>query len=141
MESASTIPSNRAAGNRAFDPVSLAERRLGWLDGRQRVLAQNIANADTPGYRPRDVAPFARLLADAAGPDLAITSPGHIGPAGGALRARADRTALERTPNGNAVSLDEQALRIADTDSQHSLAVSLHRKYLALFRTALGRTS
>ena len=121
------------------NPLALAERRLGWLDSRQRVLAQNIANADTPGYRPQDVAPFARLLADAAGPDLAVTNAAHLAPAGGALRGRADRTAMERTPNGNAVSLDEQALRIAETDSQHSLAVSLHRKYLALFRTALGR--
>jgi flagellar basal-body rod protein FlgB len=45
------------------NPVTLAERRLSWLDGRQRVLAENVANADTPRYRARDVAPFARLLA------------------------------------------------------------------------------
>ncbi len=121
------------------NPISLAERRLAWLDRRQRVLSQNIANADTPGYQARDVAPFGRLLADAAGPDLAITNAAHIAPAGGALRGRVDRSAIERTPNGNGVSLDEQALRVAETDSQHSLAISLHRKYLALFRTALGR--
>jgi flagellar basal-body rod protein FlgB len=123
------------------DPISLAERRIGWLDRRQRVLAENVANADTPRYRAQDVAPFARLLADAAGPDLAITNAAHIAPRGGGLRTRVDRTAMEQTPNGNAVSLDEQALRIAETDSQHSLAMSLHRKYLALFRTALGRNS
>lgn len=122
-------------------PISLAERRLAWLDRRQRVLAENVANADTPRYLPRDVAPFARLLADAAGPDLAISHARHLAPKGAGLRARADRSAIERTPNGNAVSLDEQALRIAETDSQHSLAMSLHRKYLALFRTALGRNS
>jgi flagellar basal-body rod protein FlgB len=123
------------------NPVTLAERRLSWLDGRQRVLAENVANADTPRYRARDVAPFARLLADAAGPDLARTNAAHIAPQGGSLRPRADRMAMERTPDGNGVSLDEQALRIAETDSQHSLAMSLHRKYLALFRTALGRNS
>ena len=43
--------------------VSLAERRLAWLENRQRVLAQNIANADTPGYQPRDLRPFAETLA------------------------------------------------------------------------------
>jgi flagellar basal-body rod protein FlgB len=122
-------------------PISLAERRLAWLDSRQRVLAQNVANADTPGYRAQDVAPFARLLADAAGPDLAITNVAHIAPNGGAMRGRADRTGMERTPNGNAVSLEEQALRIADTDRQHNLAMSVYRKYLSLFRTALGRNS
>jgi flagellar basal-body rod protein FlgB len=125
----------------SHNPITLAERRLAWLDGRQRVLAQNVANADTPRYRAQDVAPFARLLADAAGPDLAVTNAAHIVPQGSGLRPRADRTAMERTPDGNGVSLDEQALRIAETDSQHSLAMSLHRKYLALFRTALGRNS
>jgi flagellar basal-body rod protein FlgB len=50
------------------------------------------------------------------------------------------RTA-ERTPNGNTVSLDEQAVRMAETDNAHALAMGLHRKYLAMFRTALGRTS
>jgi len=137
-----TRSGNTGLGNtNSVNPISLAERRLLWLDRRQGVLAQNIANADTPGYRPQDVAPFARLLADAAGPDLAITNPRHIAPQGGALRGRVDRTAVERTPNGNGVSLDEQALRIAETDTQHNLAMGLHRKYLALFRTALGRNS
>jgi len=123
------------------NPINLAERRLAWLDGRQRVLAENVSNADTPHYRAQDVAPFSRLLANAAGPDLAVTNVAHIAPRGGGLRPRADRTTMERTPDGNGVSLDEQALRIAETDSQHSLAMSLHRKYLALFRTALGRNS
>jgi len=123
------------------NPITLAERRLAWLDGRQRVLSENVANADTPRYRAQDVAPFARLLADAVGPGLAVTHAAHVAPQGGGLRPRADRAAMDRTPDGNGVSLDEQALRIAETDSQHSLAMSLHRKYLALFRTALGRNS
>jgi flagellar basal-body rod protein FlgB len=120
-------------------PVALAERRLGWLEQRQRVLAQNIANADTPHYRARDLAAFDRLLR-AAAPPLARTEAGHLQPAGGGgPRPRADRAATERTPNGNAVALDEQALKIADTDSAHALATGLHRRYLGMFRTALGR--
>lgn len=116
-------------------PVALVERRLHWLDQRQRVLAQNVSNADTPGYQARDVAPFAGRLGRA----LAATDARHLG-AGGVTRARDDRGTAERTPNGNGVSLDEQALRIAQTDQQHALAMSLHTRYLALFRTALGRT-
>jgi flagellar basal-body rod protein FlgB len=46
----------------------------------------------------------------------------------------------ERSPNGNAVSLDQQAMKVAETDQAHALAVGLHRKYLALFRAALGRS-
>ena len=120
-------------------PIGLAERRLAWLDGRQRVLSQNIAHADTPNYRPRDAAPFAATLAQAAGPGLATTDTRHLRVGGGAARARPDRAVGERSPNGNAVSLDQQAMKVAETDQAHALAIGLHRKYLNLFRTALGR--
>lgn len=122
-------------------PVALAERRLAWLDARQRVLSQNIAHADTPGYRPRDLPDFARLVLRQAGPavGLARTDDRHLAPAGDP-RARIDRQAAEVAPNGNAVSLDREALKVADTDTAHALALGLHRRWLGLFRTALGRT-
>lgn len=123
-------------------PVALAEDRIRWLERRQGVLARNVANADTPGYRPRDLLPFAQALARrAAQPPMARTDAAHLAPRGGsgADRARPDRLAAEEAPDGNAVSLDEQALRIADTDTAHALATGLHRRYLGLFRAALGR--
>ena len=120
--------------------IDLAERRLAWLEARQRVLSQNIANADTPGYQPRDLRPFAALLAGrAVAVPMAQTDPAHLRPAGADPRARIDRAAAERSRNGNAVALDEQALKVADTDTAHALATGLHRRYLGLFRTALGR--
>jgi flagellar basal-body rod protein FlgB len=129
------------------DPVALAERRLAWADRRQRVLAQNIANADTPAYRPRDITPFARMIAEAEGPPMARTQPAHLaprhaGPPGSgaeAARTRIDRQIGELSPNGNGVALDEQALRVADTDTAHALAMGLHRKLTGLVRLALGR--
>jgi flagellar basal-body rod protein FlgB len=126
-------------------PVALAERRLAWLEARQRVLSQNIAHADTPGYRPEDLRPFARLLATGALSGAAVpvarTDERHLSPTrgGGDPRAIADRRLVERSPNGNGVALDEQALKVADTDGAHALATALHRRYLGLFRTALGR--
>ncbi|CAA9227005.1 MAG: Flagellar basal-body rod protein FlgB, partial [uncultured Acetobacteraceae bacterium] len=57
------------------DLLQLTERRMAWLEARQRVLAGNIANADTPGYQPRDVRSFASVLAGAAGgPRMAATN-------------------------------------------------------------------
>jgi flagellar basal-body rod protein FlgB len=56
------------------------------------------------------------------------------------MLARPDRSATDRAPNGNAVSLDQEALKVAETDGAHSLAAALHRRYLGLFRTALGRS-
>lgn len=122
-------------------PLTLAERRLAWLEARQRVLAQNIAHADTPGYRPRDLPDFAGLLRRGAGQSvgLARTDQQHLAPARDP-RARPDRQAAEVAPNGNAVSLDREAMKVADTDSAHALALGLHRRWLGLFRTALGRT-
>jgi flagellar basal-body rod protein FlgB len=120
-------------------PVALAEQRLAWLDGRQRLLATNIANADTPGFRARDAVPFRDVLARRGGPPaLAATNARHLHPVGGPNRGLVAGVA-ERTPNGNAVSIDEQAVRIAENDQSHAMTMGLHRKYLALFRTALGR--
>ncbi len=121
-------------------PIALAEGRMRWLERRQAVLSQNIAHADTPGFRPRDLAPFAQSLAQQGAPVLAQTDPRHLSSAHGTdPQARPDRRLVERTPDGNGVALDEQALRVADTEQAHALAVSLHRRYLGLFRTALGR--
>ena len=117
--------------------VDLAERRIAWLEERQRVLAQNIANADTPGFRPRDLGSFQRSLAEAFG--MTQTTMRHLPGTGGTLRARVDGNATDRAPNGNAVSLDREAMRVADTDTAHALATGLYRRWVGLFRTALGR--
>jgi flagellar basal-body rod protein FlgB len=121
-------------------PVSLAERRLAWLDTRQRLLSQNVANADTPGFRPSDAVPFRQLLErHRPSATMVATDARHIRPSGAGALAVQDRRVAERTPNGNAVSLDQEAIRIAETDQAHALAMGLHRKYLGLFRMALGR--
>jgi flagellar basal-body rod protein FlgB len=119
-------------------PVALAESRMRWLDSRQRVLSQNVANADTPGFRPSDLRPFGQAVSAA----LMQTNTRHLGPAGGAdPRARVERRAPDRSMNGNGVALDREAMRIADTETAHALAVGLHRRFLGMFRTALGRNS
>lgn len=120
----------------------LAERRLGWIDQRQLVLAQNIANADTPGYQARDLPSFAKVLAgSAAGAGLARTEAGHLSGGRGAGASQADRMLrpTERAPDGNAVSVERELMKVADMDTQQTLVTSLYRKYLGMFRTALGK--
>ncbi len=138
------IPRTRqgAAGGQAPQGslVALTERRLGWLDRRQAVLAQNVAHADTPGYRPRDVIGFRQHLAGQLGPALARTQPGHLGPSRpGQAGSQPDRAVAEATPDGNAVSLDREAMRIAETDTAHALAMAVHRSFTGMFRLTLGR--
>ncbi len=118
----------------------LAERRLAWADQRQAVLAQNVANANTPGWQPRDVAPFAATMADQASFDLTRTDPGHLAGTSdaGILGAKTVRPS-GREPDGNAVSLDQELTKIADTDTTQSLVTTIYHTYLGLFRTALGQ--
>jgi flagellar basal-body rod protein FlgB len=117
----------------------LAEQRLRWLDQRQQVLAQNIANADSPGYAGRDLRPFAAHLA-AAPAAQARTQAGHMQGSIGRDQARRDTKPSETTLSGNRVSLDEQLMKVSDTEIHQGLTSTLYRKYLGLFRTALGRS-
>jgi flagellar basal-body rod protein FlgB len=122
----------------AADPIALAELRLRWLERRQTVLAQNVANADTPGYVARDLSPFGVALASSQ--VLALTDPRHVRGSGavGDARALRERRSQDVAPNGNAVSLDEQAIRIAETDQAHALAMALHRRWITLVRSTLS---
>ncbi|MDE2006007.1 MAG: flagellar biosynthesis protein FlgB [Rhodospirillales bacterium] len=114
----------------------LAARRLGWLAGRQTLLAQNIANSDTPGYTPRQPAPFAAMLSDTAG-TLLRNSPRHL--AGRAVSDAARRADTNgRQPDGNSVSLDMQLKAIADTTTAQTLVTTIYTKYLAMFRLVIG---
>lgn len=112
----------------------LADRRLAWVDQRQALLSQNVANADTPGFTAQDVAPFASRLSAA----LTATNPAHFG-AVAAPSALARTRPHERAPDGNAVAMEDQLGKIADTASTQALVLNLYRKYAGLFRTALGR--
>jgi flagellar basal-body rod protein FlgB len=120
-------------------------RRMAWLGERQGVLAQNVANADTPGYVAQDVKPpsFAELLSGAGGRlKLATTAPGHVVPvqAGDSFRL-APQKVTERAPNGNAVQLEDQMMKISDTANDYALTTSLYRQQLGLFKLVLGRSS
>ena len=125
------------------DVFALAEKRLAWIGQRQDVLAQNIANANTPGYAARDIKPFGDVLA-AEARRVASGRPGFTqvlasGTETGRGAAPVDRTVNERAMDGNAVALDEQLQKVAETDTAHQLAMNLYKKYANLFKTALGR--
>jgi flagellar basal-body rod protein FlgB len=127
--------------------LGLIRDRLGWLGQRQRVLAENLANADTPGFRPRDLVPFAERLStvvrEPAAP-LTATDKRHLAVEGGAAaeaRSRRQRTVYETTPSGNAVVLEEQMAKVHDTATTHRLATQLYRKYLGLVRIAVSSKS
>jgi flagellar basal-body rod protein FlgB len=119
----------------------LAEQRLAWTDKRQEVLAQNIANLDTPGFRPRDLPSFAGALRQASSAAPVRTQPGHMaGTSGDLLQAMLPERPALHAPDGNAVSLDEQLVKVTETGTNQALVTSIYKKYVGLFGLALGRS-
>lgn len=101
---------------------------------RQVVISQNVANADTPGYRARDVASFADYL-DQPGVMDTLRS--------GRIQAlappRLNATDDPASPNGNTVSLEQEMMRAAETRQSHDLALAVYGSARGILRTALGR--
>lgn len=122
----------------AIGLLDLAEQRLKYLGARQSVLAANVANADTPGWKARDLQPFAAVLAGTGASVPAQTDPRHLpGTASGAPGGKT--LSGEQAPDGNQVSLDQQLEKIAQTDSDHEAVTAIYRRYVGMFKEALGR--
>ncbi len=135
--------------------------KIGWLESRQKTLAQNIANADTPGYRPIDAAPleFKDLVAKSSTSKLSLAA-GQNGPASGPASPRLNNTdqahmnlngsasekepdtktqrrTYETAPAGNAVVLEEQLLKMGENYADHRLMTNLYQKNVDLIKSSL----
>ena len=124
--------------------LSMLRTRMQWHGERQQVLAENVANADTPRFRPRDLAePRRAQLAGAGGGavPLARTSAMHVSAsaASGSQFEAERRGKYETRPTGNAVSLEDEMLKVAANQMDHQTAALLYSRSLGLLKTALGR--
>ena len=117
--------------------------RLGYLSERQKLIAQNVANADTARYVPDDLKAFsfdAKVKA-ASGGAMAVTHAGHLQPPGSAHGAGAGFKAVktpdsETTLNGNAVVLEEEMMKMGDARMNYDAAIGFYQKSLNLLRMA-----
>jgi flagellar basal-body rod protein FlgB len=119
--------------------------KMDWLTQRQTILSQNIANSDTPNYRPRDLKEQdfgAVMKAEQSKPKLrqAATNESHIG---GATELRAPKSAKSRevyeaSIDGNAVVLEEQLLKAQATQSDYSLVTNLYKKNVGMLRMVVS---
>ena len=109
------------------------------LTRKQSVIAENIANADTPGYRARAVVDdsFASKLGPSVAPTSRMAALGAKMPmaARGVVEA-----ASEVKPNGNSVSLEDEMLAMGRVQTDYAAATALYRKSVGLLRIALGRS-
>lgn len=106
---------------------------------RQALVATNIANADTPGYRASHIASFTDSYRHAEVGRMKATRPGHIAPSGAAAIARAMPAGQEPNPNGNDVSLELEMLEAVDVQREHNRALAIYKHALTVMRTSLGR--
>lgn len=120
--------------------------KMKWHEARQRVLAQNVANADTPNYRGYDLKPVdfrqENALRAPAGVMAARTHPNHM--AGHAVSERLPFGAgaarrFETTPNANTVVLEEEMMKVTANQLDYQTVSSLYGRGLGMLKTALGR--
>lgn len=108
---------------------------------RQTVAARNMAHADTPGYKARDLISFPEMISqDSAGFNLRATRTRHLN--GSQAGQMPDPVPDERAvgdPNGNTVSLETEMLRAVEIKRQHDRALAIYRASLNILRTSLGR--
>ncbi len=118
----------------------VAEKRLAWTSERQAVLARNIANLSTPGFQAEDAAAFKDVLAGSTGVHLARTEINHMaGTTGPGLAGHALTKPTARTADKNGIRMEEQLMKVADTETLHATVTAIYKKYVAMFGIALGK--
>lgn len=119
--------------------INALKTRMHWHQTRQKLLAENVANADTPRFKPHDL-----KAPDAPGSlgsfTLATTSPKHVS-GNNANRGftTQNQRKFETTPSGNGVNLETEMLKVAQNQSDFQLAASLYSKSFSLLKIAIGK--
>lgn len=122
---------------------SAVKSRLGWLGQRQEVLAQNIANANTPDYRAHDLKPFQFrdiLRQEKIQLNMSVTDASHEPGRRKRIRDFAEqevRQPFETSPTGNSVVMEEQMAKVNETQAKHNLVTQLYKKHLAMITMAV----
>jgi flagellar basal-body rod protein FlgB len=108
----------------------LASQQARWLATRQAKIAENVSNANTPGFKASDVAPFEEVFSDAS-LRMAATNPGHLGldPLASDAVAVKESNAWEVTHSGNSVSLEKEMIKAGEVNRTYSLNTSVVKAF------------
>ncbi len=121
----------------------LLKERMAYLNQRQAVLAENVANADTPGYKARDLAPFSFGDAMKQAIGMSVTNPNHIIPASmaGANARSIKEDSIEVLPTGNSVDLEQQMMDVSKTAVDYQGMTSIYKSIGNMLKIALKGSS
>lgn len=128
-----------------FDAIGQSMKHLGQ---RQRVIAQNVANADTPGYKAQDIEkPDFGAMVDSGAGGIHVARP-RVTPSAG-MRAMGvsaplpgmidDADISETKPDGNNVTLEDQLLKMGQVQTEFATMTNMYRKQMGLLKAALGK--
>jgi flagellar basal-body rod protein FlgB len=115
-----------------------AGSRLDYLAERHRLVAQNVVNANTPGYRSRDLAPFEAVMGGLKPVVAARTDAMHLAGSRSAGQVAEQRRAetWEMNPDGNGVSLEQEMIKASETRETYNLVTGIFQKNVAMLRAA-----
>lgn len=122
-------------------------QKMNWLTERQKVLAQNVANANTPGYIPKDLKKISfKAHVDQSSPtgglQMSVTDGRHISGGNGAgnydIKVQEAKFKIA-SPDGNAVNLEDELIKMSETQMEYATAANLYRKHVSMIRAAIGK--
>ncbi len=123
--------------------TSMAQAMADRAGQRLGLIAKNIANADTPGYKALDIPDFAASYSESAMP-MRATRPGHLGGIGsnpwGNPNPVAQSNGQATAPNGNSVSIEQEMVKAASVRQDHEMALAIYRNTSEIIRASLGRS-
>ena len=125
--------------------LSALRTKMQWQQARQRVLSENVSNANTPNFKPRDLVepkfgPAGTQTGAMGSLAMMRTSASHIAP--GRASASFDinnKAGFQTKPAGNAVSLEEEMMKVSANQMDYAAVTSLYSKSLHLLKTAIGK--
>ena len=116
----------------------LASQRTQWLSARQSLIADNVANASTPGFQAKDLQPFSAVL-DRTEASMTTTSPNHISPTQVDFSPAqpAETGSSDLTLSGNSVNLQGEMIKLGEVNHQYSIATGISRIFHQMMMSAL----
>jgi flagellar basal-body rod protein FlgB len=103
------------------------------------VIARNVANADTPGYKAQDLPDFAAIYDARDSTSLRATRSGHIGNPQRDSTASQNFSGGSASPSGNTVSLEMEMVKSVEARQSHEMALAIYRATSDVIRASLGR--
>ena len=117
----------------------MAQALAAHAGARMSVIAQNVAHADTPGYKAQDLPAFDKVFAS-SGSEMRATRAGHLHGGSGSAALIPERAPGREAPNGNTVSLEGEMVKSVETRQSHEMALAVYRATSDVIRASLGRS-